>query len=113
MILIRFCGFEANQIQNIVVHYAGLALPMFEILAALGLLFAKNKQRYALLLIAMHIFILIFLSPLGINYNSIVWPWNVLMILYLIILFYHIKTIISFRNLVSGFYKIPFAVLAI
>ena len=113
MILIRFCGFEANQIQNIVVHYAGLALPIFEILAALGLLFSKSKKLFALLLIGMHIFILIFLSPLGINYNSIVWPWNVLMILYLIILFYHIKTIISFRNLVSGFYKIPFAVLAI
>ena len=113
MILIRFCGFEPNQIQNIVVHYAGLALPIFEILATLGLLFVKNKQRYALLLIAMHIFILIFLSPLGINYNSIVWPWNVLMILYLIILFYHNNTIISFRNLVSGFNKIPFAVIAI
>lgn len=113
MILIRFCGFEANQIQNIVVHYAGLALPIFEILAALGLLFSKNKRTFALLLVGMHVFILIFLSPLGINYNSIVWPWNVVMILYLIILYYNHATIISLRNLLTGFNKISFTVIAI
>ena len=113
MILIRFIGFELNQIQNIIVHYAGLALPIFEILAALGLLFSKNKRLFALLLIIMHIFILIFLSPIGINYNSIVWPWNALMIFYLIILFCHNSATISFRNLLSGYNKIPFAIIAI
>ena len=113
MILIRFIGFELNQIQNIIVHYAGLALPIFEILAALGLLFSKNKRLFALLLIIMHIFILIFLSPIGINYNSIVWPWNALMIFYLIILFYRNSATIAFRNLLSDYNKIPFAVIAI
>ena len=113
MILIRFLNFDANQIQNIFIHYAGLALPIFEILAAIGLLLSKNKKLFALLLIGMHIFILIFLSPLGIYYNSIVWPWNILMIIYLIILFYNYATIISFKNLLTGFNKIPFAVIAI
>ncbi len=113
MILDRFMGFDANQIQNIFIHYAGLALPIFEILAALGLLFSKNKRLFALLLIGMHIFILIFLSPIGLNYNSIVWPWNVLMIFYLFILFFNHSTSISFRNLLSGFNIIPFTLIAI
>lgn len=113
MILIRFLNFDANQIQNIFVHYAGLGLPILEMFLALGLLLFKNKKPFALLLIGMHIFILIFLSPLGINYNSIVWPWNMLMIIYLLILFYEGNTSISFKNLLSGFNKIPFAVIAV
>ncbi len=113
MILIRFLNFDANQIQNIFVHYAGLGLPILEMCLAIGLLFAKNKKPLALLLIGMHIFILIFLSPLGINYNSIVWPWNMLMIIYLFILFYEGNTSFSFKNLLSGFNKIPFAVIAV
>lgn len=113
MILIRFLNFDPNQIQNIFVHYAGLGLPILEMCLAIGLLFAKIKKPFALLLIGMHIFIIIFLSPLGINYNSIVWPWNMLMIIYLLILFYEGNTSISFKNLLSGFNKIPFTVIAI
>ena len=42
MILIKFLDFNPIEIQNIFVHYSGLTLPIFEILAALGLLFAKK-----------------------------------------------------------------------
>lgn len=61
----------------------------------------------------MHIFILIFLSPLEINYNSIIWPWNVLMIVYLIILFYNNSAKISLRNLLVGVTIIPVLMTAI
>lgn len=66
-----------------------------------------------MLLIGMHIFILIFLSPLEINYNSIIWPWNVLMIVYLIILFYNNSAQISLRNLLVGVTIIPVLMIAI
>ena len=113
IILIKFLDFNPNEIQNIFVHYSGLTFPIFEILAALGLLFAKNKILFAMLLIGMHIFILIFLSPLEINYNSIIWPWNVLMIVYLIILFYNNSAQISLRNLLVGVTIIPVLMTAI
>ena len=44
MILVRFLGFDYVEIQNIYIHYAGLALGMIEITAALGCLFSKNKK---------------------------------------------------------------------
>ena len=44
------------------------------------LLFASTQRKGAAILIATHVFNLIFLGPLGINYNKVVWPWNVVMI---------------------------------
>jgi hypothetical protein len=113
MILVRFFGFEVNQIQHIFIHYAGLSLGLLEVIAALGCLFAKNKKIYALFLVGMHIFILLLVSPIGLNYNSIVWPWNVVMILFILIVFYNNTLRISFKALISGYNKIPFVVLGI
>ena len=113
MMLREFFGFDKSLIRNIYVHYAGLSLGLIEFLAALGCLFAKNKKIYALLLVGMHIFILALISPTGLNYNSIVWPWNVVMILFILIVFYNATSTISFKNLLSGYNKIPFVVLGI
>ena len=113
MILVRFLGFDYVEIQNIYIHYAGLALGMIEITAALGCLFSKNKKFYALLLVGMHIFILLLISPTGLNYNAIVWPWNVMMIIIVLLLFYNENATISFKNLIVGYNKIPFIVLGI
>ena len=113
MILTRLFGFEAHQINNLFIHYAGLSLGMIEMAAAIGLLLAKNKRIYALLLVGMHLFILILIGPIGLNYNPIVWPWNVVMILFILIVFYSSFSVISFKNLVSGFNKIPFVLLGI
>ena len=113
MMLREFFGFDKSLIRNIYVHYAGLSLGLIEFLAALGCLFAKNKKIYALLLVGMHLFILALISPTGLNYNSIVWPWNVVMILFILIVCYNATSTISFKNLLSGYNKIPFVVLAI
>lgn len=65
---------------------AGYLIPLIEMLAGMLLLF-KISQRFAgLLLIAMHVFILLLLGPLGLNINGVVWPWNIL----LAILVYHL-----------------------
>ena len=68
-------------------HYCGYALPMVECAGGIGLLFTATKKIAAILLIAMHGFILLLLGPLGIGYNVIVWPWNIAMIFYLYHLF--------------------------
>ncbi len=40
-------------------------------------------------LIAMHACILLAIGPLGHNANTVVWPWNIAMILFLLLLFRH------------------------
>lgn len=58
--------------------------------ASMGLLLISPKTRtWGLGLVAlMHAFNLFTLGPLGLNYNSIVWPWNFWMIVIAFILFY-------------------------
>lgn len=82
-ILERFLHVPREIARNPYVYYAGALLGLVEIVSGTWLLFAKNKKTAAWVLIAMHFFILIMLSPLGINYNMIVWPWNLAMILLL------------------------------
>lgn len=114
MILIKFFGFNSNQISNTFCHFAGLSLGLIEVTAALGCLFFKNKKIYALLLIGMHLFILILVSPIiGVNYNAIILPWNVLMIILILIVFYNNETSLSFNNLLKSFNIIPFIILGI
>jgi len=113
MILHRFFGLEYHAINNIFIHYSGLLLGLIEFASAIVLLFFKRKKIVALLLIGMHIFILLLISPTGLNYNSIVWPWNIAMILFLFILFYKDENYISFPDLLKGNNKIHFLYLGI
>lgn len=114
MILERLFGFEQHQVRSLWVHYSGLLLGIFEVAAGIGLLFFRRKIIFSAILIGMHIFILILITPTGLNYNPIVWPWNIVMVFIIIVLFCtenHVS--ISLRNLVSGFNKIPFVFLGI
>lgn len=113
MILIKFFGLNFNQINNAYIHFAGLALGLIEVLSALGCLFYKNKKIFALLLVGMHLFILVLVSPIGVNYNSIILPWNALMIILILIVFYNNDSKLSFNNLIMGFNKILFIILGI
>lgn len=87
MILRRFFTVPNTLIKQPWLHYAGLLLPLLEIVLGFALLLLKNKRIPALLLIGIHLFILLLLGPLGLNYNSIVWPWNCAMILFLYVMF--------------------------
>lgn len=102
MILDDFLGLPSKIIANIYVHYLGLLLPIIEMMGGLALLLMKNKKIPALVLIAMHIFILLLIGPTGINYNSVVWPWNVAMIAFLYFLFFRGSAEFSFKNLLKG-----------
>jgi hypothetical protein len=111
MILERLFGFESK---NIWIHYSGLLLGVLEVVAGIGLLFFRQKRFFSAILIGMHVFILLLISPTGLNYNPIVWPWNFVMVFIIIALFCTQNPVnISFRNLVSGFNKIPFLFLGI
>ena len=69
------------------IHYLGYATAVAEIIFAAGLFFFKTKKAAAWGMIVMHLLILYAIGPLGINYNTVVWPWNILMIILLYVVF--------------------------
>lgn len=65
----------------------GMGAPLVELAAGVLLLFKKTQKYASWVLIGIHLLILFSLGPLGYNTNSVVWPWNIVMALYLFILF--------------------------
>lgn len=65
---------------------AGYLLPVVEMLLAIGLLIKQAQRTAAIGLIIMHALILLYFGPLGLGYNLVIWPWNVAMILLLVLL---------------------------
>lgn len=77
-----------------------------EIGAALSLAFQSTRKYGAGILIAMHILILLMIGPLGLNHNSIIWPWNICFILLLVVLFIkpNIKVSVAQQYMPRSFY---------
>lgn len=69
----------------------GYAIPALEILTAFLLLIPKSRKAGVYLATATHLFILIYLSPFGVNDNYIVYPWNLAMIGLVFLAFYGLK----------------------
>jgi hypothetical protein len=66
----------------------GIIVPFLEIGIGVGLL-TKKYRKYAIsLALLMLAFVLYTLGPLGHNWNSVVWPWNVVMALLVLVLFW-------------------------
>lgn len=62
----------------------GLVLPILELMA--GVLLLSKWRKFAFcFLILMHVILLLILGPLGANWNSVVWPWNIQMIIFAIL----------------------------
>jgi hypothetical protein len=68
---------------------AGYAAPFVEMACAIGLLTRRFRTPAIALLIAMHACILLAIGPLGHGFNTVVWPWNIAMIVFLLLLFRH------------------------
>lgn len=66
----------------------GVVVPFLEMAIGIGLLFKRTRTPAILLALAMIGFILFTLGPLGHNWNSVVWPWNIAMALFVVILFW-------------------------
>lgn len=92
MILRSLGHFHVSQ-QNSKLFYLGYLLGIIELIAAAGLIFKRTRSYATITLILMHLFNLYWLGPLGMNYNVVVWPWNVAMICFLYFLFIRQKGI--------------------
>lgn len=64
----------------------GYIIPISELTLGLGLLLKRTRRLSILFLIGIHVFILLYIGPLGLHYNIIVWPWNVAMVMFLLVL---------------------------
>lgn len=61
--------------------------PVTEIFISFGLLFLRTRKTAFFIAIAMHIYIIFLVSPLGKNANYVILPWNISMIVFLWLLF--------------------------
>ena len=79
-------------------HYIGWVTPFIEVSIGLCLLSRRFRKIGIVNGIIMHLFILYSFGPLGLNWNSVVWPWNVVMIALILLLF--TKTDVTFGDIV-------------
>jgi hypothetical protein len=82
------------------VHPLSVAAPFIELWIGIALLSRQFRTPAIALALAMHVFILMSLGPLGQNYNYVVWPWNIAMAAAVVILFW--KTVESARQTLFG-----------
>jgi hypothetical protein len=66
-------------------------IPFFEVALGLALLFPRFRQSGVWAAAVLHIGILLLVGPTGANMNSVIWPWNVAMIIIVTLVFYHQK----------------------
>jgi hypothetical protein len=79
-------------------NYLGWIVPFIEISIGLSLLTRRFRKLGIVNGIVMHLFILYSFGPLGLDWNSVVWPWNVVMIALILILFWN--TDVTFADIV-------------
>jgi len=65
-----------------------MAAGLIELGIGIGLALKFTRKAAVIILVIFHLFILYILGPLGHNWNTVVWPWNVLMPLVAIGLFF-------------------------
>lgn len=73
------------------VYSLGVLAPLVEVAIGAGLLFRKTRTISVIGAVLMHLFILYLIGPFGHNTNSVVWPWNIVMVLFSIILFWRMQ----------------------
>ena len=73
--------------QMITLTKTGYVIPFVEIFIGFGLLFKPLRFISIPLVVILHVIILILMGPLGNNYNSVVWPWNIMMVVLALLLF--------------------------
>lgn len=80
-------GILGNDLANSWLQETCYAVPIIEAGLGIGLAFPRTRTLAIAGLIGMHCFILLALGPLGRNYNPVVWPWNIVMLFNLLVLF--------------------------
>jgi hypothetical protein len=87
---------------EIVMPFVGVAAPFIEAGLALALIPRLTRKIAVIGIVCMHLLILLAIGPLGLSYNSSVWPWNIMMMLLVPAIFWrntlHAREIFSLRR---------------
>lgn len=83
-------------------RYLFAAVALYEFFIGVLLLFSKKRKLGICLAIIMHLFILLSLGPTGHHWNIVVWPWNITLILMLILIYKVNEPIYLFRHALSS-----------
>lgn len=102
-----------NVVAMDIVHYSGLIMAIAETSIGIGLFVFRKKRNFVYLCVIMHIGLLLLLGPIGLNFNPVVWSWNLAMPLIVWVLFYDgsIQVTISFFK--TAFNRIVFVVIGL
>lgn len=76
----------------------GLFVPFIEMFMGIGLLFTRTRRAALIGVVCMLLLVLAMLGPLGNNWNSVVWPWNLAIAASAWLLFYRTPTV-SFSSI--------------
>jgi len=96
-ILIDFLGIAKEVAYLKIIKGVGFIIPMTEIISGILVLTKWRKIGFQVLVIT-HLFILLYVGPFGINFNEAIWPWNILMLMYCLILSYQEFALTIKRN---------------
>jgi uncharacterized membrane protein YphA (DoxX/SURF4 family) len=80
-------GVEAGDAARML-YWPAVASAVLEMTCGLALLWPRTRRLGVLGLTGMHLFLLLLLGPLGYSYNRVVWPWNVVVLAALWLLFW-------------------------
>jgi len=94
--------FLAHGLVHGLVHGLAIATPVLECATGIGLLIRRFRPAAVYCAIAMHVFILLVLGPFGRRFNAVIWPWNLAMIAFLLILFLRRAEKPALRDIVWG-----------
>lgn len=89
----------------------GITVPIIEMLIGLALLSSKFRNYGIFLATVMCLFVLTTLGPTGLHWNTVVWPWNVALLIMVFVLFYRTKQSSVFN--VLSIIKQPLGITAI
>lgn len=70
------------------VRHSAPAGPWLETGMALALCFPRTRRAGVIVAAAAHLWILLLIGPLGTHYNQVVWPWNLVMMGIVVLLFW-------------------------
>jgi hypothetical protein len=73
------------------VRSVALVVPFVEASIGIGLLTRRFRDWAVVLALGMHAFVLFCIGPLGHGWNTVVWPWNVAMSVFVVLLFWRIE----------------------
>ena len=97
-----------------VLYHMGYMLGLLEAIASIGLFFQHTRKMAGTFFIVMHLIVLLIFGPLGINYDVIIWPWNILLpLLVYIFVFKTSGFSVSFKPVLTGMNRFIFILFGI